>query len=165
MTRCDHPGCVSHATNPYLVGLGGMTAFYCVDHAPFDKTVGGTTYEDGYVHHRISRELVEDAELVPVVTAQKRERVQAHGIAEDLLACGPDEAEWQWDDRILARAFQRECQVADRMQQLAIYWKEQSESRRIDLTDRRSRLRKAFDRLPWSIYQRLNRRWKRAAGV
>lgn len=32
--RCDHPGCPSRATGMYLVGLGGMLAFYCADHAP-----------------------------------------------------------------------------------------------------------------------------------
>lgn len=32
--RCDHPGCLSRTTETYLVGLGGMPAFYCSDHAP-----------------------------------------------------------------------------------------------------------------------------------
>lgn len=32
--RCDHPGCLSRATSGYLVGLGGMVAYYCADHAP-----------------------------------------------------------------------------------------------------------------------------------
>lgn len=32
--RCDHPGCLSRATSMYLVGLGGMLAWYCRDHAP-----------------------------------------------------------------------------------------------------------------------------------
>jgi len=32
--RCDHPGCLSRNTRMYLVGLGGMLAFYCDDHNP-----------------------------------------------------------------------------------------------------------------------------------
>lgn len=32
--RCDDPGCLSRATGMYLVGLGGMHAFYCEDHKP-----------------------------------------------------------------------------------------------------------------------------------
>ncbi len=32
--RCDHPGCESRSTQVFLVGLGGMFAWYCVDHQP-----------------------------------------------------------------------------------------------------------------------------------
>lgn len=32
--RCEYPGCLSHMTRMYLVGLGMRLAFYCGDHAP-----------------------------------------------------------------------------------------------------------------------------------